>query len=338
MVTIADVARHAGVSASTVSYALSGARPISDATRGRIEASMAELGYQPNAMARSLASRRSNVLALIYPAMDKGLDGTIAEFVHAAADRARAAGYHLVLWPFHTTQAVEVRDLVRQGMADGVLVMEVALDDARIDVLEAAGVPYTMIGRTRDSQRRFSVDIDFDATVEVAIDHLADLGHRTVGFLNHSERSLREGYAPTHRALAAFERLTAARGLRGIPLLCDDNPVAGRAAASDLLRREPAVTGLITMNEMATLGVLAEAHHRGLTVPEDLSVLGIVTSPGVASMSDPVLTTMHAPGAQLGSLAVDRLLGQLDTSRTAIPNLLIPCTFIPGESTGPART
>ncbi len=104
MATMQDVARRAQVSLSTVSYALSGTRPVSDATRRRIEDAMAELGYQPNAMARGLASRRSHVLALIYPAMEKGLGGTVAEFVSSAAETARENGYHLVLWPFRTTQ------------------------------------------------------------------------------------------------------------------------------------------------------------------------------------------------------------------------------------------
>lgn len=355
MVTMHDVARHAGVSLSTVSYALSGARPVSASTRDRVAAAMAELGFQPNAMARSLASRRSHVIALIYPAMDKGLGGTIAEFVQAAAEQARAFGYHLVLWPFRQTEADQVRDLVRQGMADGVLVMEVALDDSRIDVLVEAGIPYAMIGRTRDVTDRHSVDIDFDATVADAVTHLADLGHRRLGFLNHSQASFDAGYAPAHRARDAFAREIAARGLAGIHRVCDDSPVAGRAAVAEMVAADPALTGLITMNEMATFGVMAELQHLGLRVPDDVSVLGIVTSPGVATMTNPPLTSFHAPGASLGRLAVDRLLLQLAPQQTSsrtrvpatspaapsdaagtLPSVVIPCVLDPGSSTGPA--
>lgn len=335
MVTMNDVARHAGVSLSTVSYALSGTRPVSAATRERVTSAMAELGFQPNAMARSLASRRSNVIALIYPAMDKGLGGTIAEFVHAAAERSRELGYHLVLWPFRQSEASEVRDLVRQGMADGVLVMEVALDDARIDVLVEAEIPYAMIGRTRDLVGRHSVDIDFDATVAAALDHLQELGHTRIAFLNHSQASLESGYAPTHRAAEAFARETAERGLVGVHRTCDDSPVAGRRAVADLFATHPGTTALVTMNEMATFGVMAELQHLGLAVPDDVSVLGIVTSPGVATMTNPPLTSFHAPGASLGRLAVDRLVSQLDGGAPG-PAVLIPCVLETGASTGPA--
>ncbi|HQY99623.1 MAG TPA: LacI family DNA-binding transcriptional regulator [Propionicimonas sp.] len=338
MATIADVARQAGVSVSTVSYALSGARPIKPETRTRVEAAMRELGYHPNAMARSLASRRSNVISLIYPADERGVGGTGGEFVHSAAARARELGYQLVLWPFRSDQVREVRNLVRQGMADGVLVMEVLLDDERIDVLEAAKVPYTMIGRTRDVSERHSVDVDFDATVVAAVDHLVGLGHRHIGFINHSQGSLDAGYGPTVRAAAAFERAMAERGLTPLARTCEDSPLAGRQATAGLLATEPDLTALITMNEMATFGVFAELQYRRLAIPDDVSVLGIVTSPGVGTMSYPTLTTMHSPGVELGRLAVDRLISQLDPAHPATPNRLIPCVLEPGMSIGPART
>ena len=150
MTTMHDVARLANVSLSTVSYALSGTRPVSQATKDRIGEAMAELDYRPNAMARGLASRRSRTLALIFPAMESGIGGTVAEFVRSAAATARQRGYHLVLWPFGADQPEEIRDLVHQGMADGVLLMEVCLADARVDALHSAGLPFTMIGRTED--------------------------------------------------------------------------------------------------------------------------------------------------------------------------------------------
>lgn len=336
MATMQDVARRAQVSLSTVSYALSGTRRVSDSTRRRIEDAMSELGYQPNAMARGLASRRSNVLALIYPAMEKGLGGTVAEFVSSAADTARENGYHLVLWPFRTTQAPEVRDLVRQGMADGVLLMEVALDDDRVDVLDEAEVPYTMIGRTRDVTDRPSVDIDFDRTTEEAVRHLADLGHRHIAFVNHSQATVEDGYAPTFRAEEGFETAMRTRGLEPISLRVDESPEAGRTAVGRLLDTEPRLTGLVTMNEIATFGVVAELQQRGIAIPADMSILSIVTSPGVGAMSNPPLTTMHAPGAELGRLGVQKLLSLVDGSRPSTPNVLIPCALEPGSSVAPA--
>jgi len=338
MPTIADVARHAGVSVSTVSYALSGSRPISSETKERVLASMKLLGYQPNAMARSLAARRSRVIAMIYPEVDRGLGGTGGEFVRASAERARELGYQLVLWPFRAEEARQVRNLVRQGTADGVLVMEVLLDDERIDVLEEARIPYTMIGRTRDVTSRHSVDIDFEATVEATIEHLVGLGHRRIAFVNHSQESLEAGYGPTVRVAEAFDRLMSARGLYPLARTCSDSPLDGRAVMAELLAADPHLTAVVTMNELATFGVFAELQRRGLAIPADVAVMGIVSSPGVGTLSNPQLTTMHSPGAELGRCAVDRLLTQLDDGRQPVPNLLIPCVFEPGLSVGPART
>ena len=338
MATISDVARAAGVSVSTVSYAISGARPIRSETRERIQSAMRSLGFQPNAMARSLASRRSRVIALIYPQVGGGIGGTAGEFVQSVAEGAREAGYQLVLWPFRTDQAREIRNLARQGMADGVLLMEVCLDDERIDVLEAAKVPYAMIGRTRDVSERPSVDIDFASTMETAIAHLVGLGHRRIAFVNHSGEQMSAGYGPAVRAAAAYDELMTVRGLVPLSRTCDDSPVTGRAVTAELLATDPELTAIITMNELATFGVYAELASRNLSIPGDVSVLGIVTSPGVGTLSYPPLTTMHSPGAELGRLAVDCLLSQLDPARRPIPNQLIPCVLEQGMSIGPART
>lgn len=337
MATMQDVARHAHVSLSTVSYALSGARPVSAATKARIEAAMTELGFRPNAMARGLASRRSSTLALIFPAMETGLGGTVTEFVASAARTAREAGYHLVLWPFGADQADEIRDLVHQGLADGVMLMEVCLADARVDALHAANVPFTMIGRTEQVVGLTSVDIDFDQTTEDAVAHLVGLGHEHIGFLNHSQESHDAGYAPTIRAADGFRAAMRRRGLDPHTVLCHESPQAGRRAIGELLAADPAMTAVVTMNEMATFGATVELQDRGLRIPDDFSVLSIVTSPGVGAMSNPPLTTMHAPGAELGRLGVEALLGLVRGTAAGAPEpVLLTCRLEPGASTGVA--
>ena len=168
MVTITDVARYAGVSVSTVSYALSGTRPVRAQTKARVESAMRELGYHPNSFARTLARRRNGVLALLYPMVDRGVGGTGGEFVQAIAARARELGYQLVVWPFRSGDDREVAELVDRQLADGVIVMEVADEDARVDVLEAARLPFVLIGRTARASQP-SVDVDFDATLAQAV-------------------------------------------------------------------------------------------------------------------------------------------------------------------------
>ncbi|MGV8966779.1 MAG: LacI family DNA-binding transcriptional regulator [Cellulomonas sp.] len=339
MATMQDVARLANVSLSTVSYALSDTRPVSASTKERIEAAMVELGYHRNAAARSLASHRSHVLALIFPAMQQGLGGTVTEFVASAAETARQSGYQLVLWPFGASQSREIRDLAQQGQADGVLLMEVRLDDPRVDALRAAGVPFTMIGRTAHVADLSYVDIDFAQTTEDAVAYLADLGHERIAFVNHSAASRDEGYGPTIRADDGYGAAMRRRGLEPQAILCDENPAAGRAATVELLTRDPHLTAVITMNEIATFGVTVELQSHGLQIPQDVSVLAIVTSPGVGAMSNPPLTTMHAPGSALGRLGVQSLLALLQVNETPpIDPVLLPCPLEPGGSTGPVSS
>jgi len=337
MATMQDVATLAHVSLSTVSYAINNTRPVSAATRERIAKAMVELDFRPNAIARSLASRRSRILALTFPGIENGLGSTLMEFVTSAAEAAQARGYYLVVWPYAPSRAEEMREMSRDGLTDGVIIMEVRRDDPRVRVLDAAGIPLTMIGRADDSNDSRCLDVDFDATTEDAVAHLADLGHRRIALLNHSESSRDHGYGPTLRAEDGFRRAMQRRGLTGSTVWCDESPAAGRSAIGRLLDAQPDLTAIVAMNESAVIGAVAEIHRRGLSVPHDFSVLSIVSSPLMAELVQPSLTTLHSPGAALGRLGVHSLLDQLDGRQSAGGPVLLPCLWEPGHSTGPVK-
>lgn len=330
-----DVARRAGVALSTVSATLTSARPVSADTRARVLAAMDELGYTRNALARGLASRRSRVLALTYPVGTSGLSRTSAEFVLSAAQVAQERGYQLVLWPFAVDDEAGIVEVAGQGLADGVLVMEVHLGDVRVRGLRSAGVPVALIGRTGDDAGLPAVDVDFDATLHDAVAHLAGHGHRHIAFVNHAAHRVAEGHGPTVRAAAAYERAMTDRGLAPVQVFADESVAGGRAALAELLAADPAPTAVVTMNEDATFGVAAELAARRLPVPQALSVLAVVSSPAVAGQTVPPLTTLHAPGAQLGRAGVDALLALLDTGAPP-EHALLPCRFVDCGSTGPA--
>jgi DNA-binding LacI/PurR family transcriptional regulator len=334
VVTMQDVARRAGVALSTVSATLTSARPVSAATRARVVAAMDELGYTRNALARGLASRRSRVLALTYPVGTSGLSRTSAEFVLSAAQVAQERGYQLVLWPFGVADEAGIVEVAGQGLADGVLVMEVHLDDVRVRGLRAAGVPVALIGRTADDGPLPTVDVDFEATLRDAVAHLAALGHRGIAFVNHAAHRVAEGHGPTVRAAAAYERAMTDRGLAPVQVFADESVAGGRAALAGLLGADEAPTAVITMNEDATFGVAAELAARRIAVPRELSVLAVVSSPAVSGQTVPPLTTLHAPGAQLGRAGVDALLALLDTG-TPPPPAQLPCRRVDCGSTGP---
>lgn len=337
MVTMLDVARRANVSLSTVSYALNSTRPVAEETRRRVLDAMADLGYHRNAAARSLAARKSHVLALIFPAVEIGIGSTIGEFVASASAAARERGYHLVLWPLRSDESADMVELARQGQADGVLLMEVTLEDARVEALSAAGVPVTLIGRTGQPEGLSYVDIDFEHTADAAVAHLAALGHTRLGFVNHSRQTKEAGYGPTVRMAAELDRAAAARGVNVVQTLCDETPVAGRRAVHTLLGADPGLTAIITMNEMATFGVTAELAHIGRRIPDDVSVLAVVTSPAVGATSVPPLTVLMSPGAELGRLGTLALIDQIEAANPELRPVLVPCGIAAGRSTAPVR-
>jgi DNA-binding LacI/PurR family transcriptional regulator len=332
-----DVAKRAGVALSTVSYAINGTRPISEETRQRIFAVMDEMGYRPHALARGLASRRSRIIALLFPVPERGLGITELEFVTSAADAARENDYNLVLWPFEMRDPDELRQLTQQGLVDGVIVMEVRLRDERIGLLREIGFPFTMIGRCTEPTGTGCVDIDFDRTVRDTIDYLSGLNHTHIAFLNQSQAAFDAGYGPAVRTQRSFEQIVAETGITGLTHLCSALPVAGYEAFSHLLAECPDLTALVTVNERAVPGVMQAIADRGWRIPEDFSLVVIVSSARVAEMTVPPLTTADAPAAELGRLGAELLIQQLEAQEQSTMTKLLPCELVVRGSSGPCH-
>ena len=138
--TMREVADAAGVSIATVSFVVNNSKRVAPETRERIERVMAELGFRQNVVARALASRRTRIIALVYPMLEHPLGGSGSEFITSAAQAASAAGYHLVVWPVGNDRD-ELTALVGQKLVDGVVLMKVQLDDAYRQALVAEQRP-----------------------------------------------------------------------------------------------------------------------------------------------------------------------------------------------------
>jgi len=337
MPTMLDVAKRAGVALSTVSYAINGTRPVSEETRQRIFAVMDELGYRPHALARGLASKRSRIIALLFPVQERGLGVTELDFVTSAADVARENDYNLILWPFEMRDPDELRRLTQQGLVDGIIVMEVRLHDERVDLLREIDFPFTMIGRCADSSDIGCVDIDFDQTLQETIEYLSDLDHTHIAFLNQSQAAFDAGYGPAVRTQKSFESEIAAAGLTGVVYQCDALPLAGYDAFNHLLTEHPDLTALVTVNERALPGVMQAISDRGWRIPDDFSLVVIVSSARVAETTIPPLTTADAPAAELGRLGAELLIQQLEAQEQSTLQKLLPCHLVVRGSTGLRR-
>lgn len=318
-----DVARLAGVSSSTVSYAISGRRTISAATRQRVERAMAELNYTPNAFARGLAGARGGILALHYPYGRRGVTSSEFEYVAAATDRARLRGYHLLLWSNPIDDVEGLGSLVSEGLVDGVILMELTAHDDRVAVLSRSRLPFTNIGRPDDVDGLWFVDADYEALGRLAVDHVADLGHRHAFFLSQSIESPERGSGPLERATAALAGPARRRGLEVETHLAENSVPGGRAAFTAFRSSPLRPTAVIGFNEMALAGFVQAAATAGLAIPADLTVVALSIGDLAAEMTSPPLTTVNPPGTDIAAAAVDDLVDRIEGRRLEAPQVLV---------------
>ena len=172
--TSQDVARLAGVSQSTVSYVLTGSRPISEATRARVEDAIAKLGYHPNSGARTLRSRRSGVIGLMVPEADAD-DGVLMTFVGTIAREARRFGYDILLV---TAQegADGIRRIVRTGVCEGLILMELDRIDERVAPVIESGLPFVTIGKPEEFPQGSVIDLDFEMLGSMVVERALEEG------------------------------------------------------------------------------------------------------------------------------------------------------------------
>ena len=337
MPTIQDVAKAAGVSISTVSYVLSGSRPISPATKQRIHQAMAAIGYQPNALAKGLASRRSRIIALLMSPGDRDLGSTEMEFVSGAARAARAAGYHLVLWADSLESPADLAGLGGNGLVEAVLLMEVKLQDWRLAVLQGLGIPFALIGRPADPSGLDWVDIDFDRTIADAMLRLEAAGHRNFLLVNQSRQSHAAGYGPVVRILESYRRHCAERGLVGESVFCDSDAPAGLGCIQRAIADWPRTTAVLAMNDHALPGIMHGLQAAGRHIPDDISLVALLCSRRTANHYWPPLSIMEIPGAELGHLGITRLIGRIEEAAAdPLTPSLIPCQWLERGTTGPA--
>jgi DNA-binding LacI/PurR family transcriptional regulator len=330
MVKITDVARHAGVSPSTVSYALSGKRPISEETRRRVEAAIRELGYRPHAGARALASSKSNVLALVVPLRAGIHVPVVMQFAVSVVTAARAYDHDVLLL---TQEEGEegLRRVADTALVDALIVMDVQLHDPRLPLLRALDRPSVLIGFPLQPAGLTCIDLDFKAAGEACVDHLAGLGHRVVALVGSPPEVYVRQTAFAQRVVQGFTAAADRAGLSSSVHPCEAG--AAREIAERLLREQPALTGVVVHNEPLLEPLIDAFEQLGLRVPGDLSVTAICPDELAGSLRVPV-TSVALPSAEVGTRAVELLMEKL--GGTAVPEAtLLPPRLTRRASTAP---
>lgn len=336
MATMHDVAKRAGVALSTVSYALTGARPVSEATRARIFAAMEELGYHPNLLARSLSTKRSRIVGLLIPSdMHGAMSVMQANFVASAARVASERGYGLLVWTLPEDE-FDVRRMVQEGMVEGLVLMEVKLHDERVAKLRGSSYPFALIGHGADNGGISYVDFDFAGALRLAVAHLAELGHTSVALINYAQHAIDLGYGPAVRATAGFRSAAADYGVRGVmlpgPILVEE----AAQAVCNLLAGDPQISGVIVPDLVRLAAVMQAAYQLHLRIPDDLSVVSVLDA-DLADRAAPPLTNVDFPSQDMGRIGAELLIDQLEDRAAPLRQILLPPQLRSGQSAARPR-
>jgi DNA-binding LacI/PurR family transcriptional regulator len=322
IVTITDVARHARVAPSTVSYVLSGKRAISATTRQRVLASIRTLGYHPHAGARALASNRSNVIALVLPLRSGMHLPVVMQFAVSVVTTARQFDHDVLLVTADEGPA-GLRRIAASAMVDGLVLMDVELNDPRVPMLRELDRPSVLIGFPAEAAGLTCVDLDFYRAGGECVEHLAGLGHRDVALLGAPAAVYERGTGFARRTMAGFLDAARARGLRATAGACEESVAAVHHRVGELLARNPRVTGLVVHNEAAVEPLLIALRSLGRRVPEDMSIVAICPDV-LAERATPQLTSVLIPAEEVGTQAVNLLMRKLDGQPVPDSSLLTP--------------
>lgn len=326
-ITIRDVAAQAGVSHQTVSRVINGSSRVLPATKARVEAAIAALDYRPNAIAQSMAKGRTSMLACIAPNLT---DYTFASLINGAEDAARQNDYFLLSAsaPNETVFAALIEQLVVSRRVEGIIVIN-PYADGRYRHLPT-NFPIAFAGARPRQDTVDSVALDDVGVGQVAAEHLLQLGHRRIALITgpmaeDCSQDRLDGY--TQALQNAQQQMASELIIEG-----DWSAQSGYTAFMQLAENETLPTAVFAQNDQMAVGVLRAATELGLSVPHQLSIIGVDDIP-MAPYFAPPLTTLRQDFTEIGRQAA-RLLRQAVEKGEHVPqHLRLPAQLILRQST-----
>jgi DNA-binding LacI/PurR family transcriptional regulator len=329
---MADVARVAGVSKQTVSRVLNDIPVVNKATRERVLAAMRELGYQPNPVARALATGRTGVLGVLAFDTVRYGPAKVLQGINQAADEA---GYLVSVAPLYApdVRAVDAAsERLLNRAVDGLITIAPQWEMAKA-LLDLPGhVPMVAVDGSLDSTVSV-VTVDAAGGARAAVEYLLGLGHRSVHHIAGPESSpaARERTRGWRRALRAADRQVP-------DVLVGDWEAGSGYELGRELAADPEVTAIFAANDQMAIGLLRALHEQGRSVPGEVSVLGFDDIPESAHLIPP-LSTVRPDFVETGRRCVAMLLDQLRTGRPdTARRVVIPTDLVLRRSTGNGRS
>ena len=329
-VTRQTVAEHAGVSTATVSYVLNGlgdANNISLETQTRVIEAVAELGYVRNVSARRLATGRTRVIVIITD--NKSVNYPINSILHqiqqGVSDVCLKQGYHSIVHGVYDNKWSSVKEeLALSNRVDGMIIISPPTEQHFIYELYDAKFPIVTLGSAR-SPHSYSVNIDnFDAARK-ATQHLIERGHKDIAHITYSEPDLTD----VVERMAGYKTAMEASQLEEYCLIRHAEYSFESAAAimNDLLAKEKRPTAVFAGNDITAIGCMSAIWKKGLSIPQDIAIVGFDDIPVSAYLSPP-LTTIKLDGEKQGTLAANLLLDLVEGKTPAQNKVLLKSPLI----------
>ncbi len=326
--TIHDVAERAGVSKSLVSLVMRDSPHVSDEKRSAVVQAADELGYRPNAVARSLVRQRSGVFGCVLSDLHNPFFADVADGIEEVAF---AEGYRTLLSsgfldPVRESVAV---DTLLQMRVDALLLLGTL---SHVEELETAArtVPVVFVGRATDSTLVDSVKDDDRAGAESVVDHLVALGHRSIAHISGGGGAgapgRRSGYEAAMRRHGLGSEIRVVEGAF--------TSAGGRSGMAELIDSGEPPTAVFAPNDFAAYGALEALDRRGLTVPDDISVVGY-DNLAMSRFGRINLTTVAQPSRELGQRAMELVMERIAGARTEARHVVVTPELVVGRTSGP---
>jgi DNA-binding LacI/PurR family transcriptional regulator len=335
MPTLQDVAKRAGVSTATVSKVLSNTPYFTESTRQKVMEAVEELGYVPNLVARALAAGKTRIIAVVFPWVYDGIfsDPHTLHILEGIEAECRQQGYNILLSTPHLNGSgldEHYLKLIQSGYIDGIIALDNVPFTSVLKPVHKKSIPVVNMGYHAS---RYYVRSDDVSGGEQLMEHILDLGHRSVGIigipadLNFSTTERMKGLRAAAEASGLdFDALPIAEG--------DFSVASGDSCAADLLTNFPELTALICLNDRMAMGAIQHMLRVGRRVPDDISVVGF-DDIQMASVFHPPLTTISSNAPMLGREAT-RILFDIFNGQSPDP-VIYPVELVVRQSSAPVN-
>jgi LacI family transcriptional regulator len=333
--TIRDVAAHAGVSFKSVSNVVNDRPYVSDELRTKVQRAIDELGYRPHSIARSLASRRSNILGVVLRATpaDARADPFFAQFLLGVCATAGAQDFGVLVQILLDEEPIRrYADLFDHRQVDGLIMHSPRIDDDPGSNGPIQDLPAVRIGRAPPGTDALAVDGDDEQGSCAAVSHLIALGHRRIGMVANANPT----YTVSNTRIHGYRQALAEHDMP-----CDEALLtighftlqSGKEAMARLLDMHHPPTAVFVSSDRMALGAMREVRDRGLRIPEDLAIVGY-DDLFVAGHTSPPLTSVRAPIDAMSMRATQMLIDTIRDERVEPRQVILPTELVVRESCG----